>query len=315
MILIKEEMIGGEKWRRAIALGGSDAIVLWLALKCYCSQHPDTEGFVPGEVLDGLPGAPRKGKRALEALLGCGRLLPDGERGPGLVEGAQHGWKLHDYLDHAPAPEEIALRREKERLRKRSHREGKRAELAAVRRFAAELDGPPQLEQGEPPLAEHPLGGEDTPRDTAGHVPRDTRDTEWDNPRDTEGDNPRDTEWDNPGVSLAGARPPEGARGSARVRGHARAPAHPNPTLPNPTKKSLARPSSTIRDPVLRRGRLEPGPAHQQFALAHGIELAPIVALVCSEADASCLSADEAQARLGELLEAAAARGAVGGAA
>ena len=298
MILIKEEMIGGEKWRRAIELGGSDAIVLWLALKCYCSQHPDTEGFVPGEVLDGLPGAPRKGKRALEALLACGRLLPHGERGPGLVETAQHGWKLHDYLDHAPAPEEIELRREKARLRKQSYRESKRAELASVRRFAAELAAP-QLEAGEPPLAAHPLGGEDTP----GHVPWDSGDTERDNPRDTEGDIPR--------VSRAGAPPHEGAR----VPVPARAPAHPNPTPPNPPKKSLARLSSTIRDPVGRLELVEAGPAQRQIALARGVDLEPLLALVRIEAAASCLSADEAQARLGELIESAAALRELGGAA
>ncbi len=81
MILIKEEFIGGPKFRRAVKLGGSDAIVMWLALKCYCSQHPDTEGFVPAEELDDLPGAPRRADKALQALIECGRMLPGGERG------------------------------------------------------------------------------------------------------------------------------------------------------------------------------------------------------------------------------------------
>jgi hypothetical protein len=280
MILIKEEMIGGEKWRRADELGGSDALVLWLALKCYCSQHPDTEGFIPSEVLGKLPGAPRKGKRALEALIACGRLLPNGERGPGLVEVVAHGWKLHDYLDHAPAPEEIELRREKARLRKQTYRDSKRRELAAVRRFAAEL---PLLGEAQPE------GG-----DPMGHVPWDTR------------DKPGDTEGDVPGVSLAGAPPHEGAR----VPAPARALAQPNPTQPNQTKKSLSRLSSTIRDPL----RVEPSLAQLQFANDHAVEIEPLLALVRSDAAASCLSADEAQARLGALLESAAAR-AIGGAA
>jgi hypothetical protein len=212
MLLIKEEFVGGEKYRRAVELGGYDAIGLWLAMKRYCSIYPDTVGFVPNEELDGLPGAPRGARRkALQALIQCGRLLPGGQRGTGLVEAVAGGWKLHDYLDHSAPPEEIELRREKARLKKQSYREHKRRELAAVRRLAGELS------------------------------PGTSGDTEGDSPGDIEGDSPPDTG----GTVLAGARPHEGARVPAPTRGRAL----PNPTQPNPTKKNLPRLASTIREP------------------------------------------------------------------
>ena len=112
------------------------------------------------------------------------------------------------------------------------------------------------------------------------------------------------------GVPRGGAPPHEGAR----VPVPARAPAHPNPTQPNPTKKSLARLSNAIRDPGQRAELVEPSLAQRQFATSLGIELEPLVARVRGEACASCLSVDEAQARLGALLEDAAAS-VIGGAA
>lgn len=271
MILIKEEFVGGEKYRRAVELGGSDAIVLWLALKRYCSLYPDTEGFIPAEEVDNLPGVPRGWRRkAMPALIGCGRLLPGGERGKGFVEVVERGWLLHDYLDHVAPPEEIELRREKARLRKQSWRESKRRELDAVRRFAGEL--------GDPPLLAHPLGGED-----AGQG----RDTE----RDSPGDSPGDSDAPVSGDTLAGARPPE----PAPARTPTRAPAQPSPALSSPTKKSLQSLASRIRDPL---APIEPCPEHRQFAAEQGIELAPLLAELQREAAAECLSNDEIRARL-----------------
>lgn len=111
MICIKEEFVGGEKYRRAMKLGRADAIVLWLALKCYASEHPSSEGFVPDEDIDTLKGAPRGVRKALQALVDCGRLLPDGTRSSGLIDMAKGGWQLHDYLDHSATPEELELDR------------------------------------------------------------------------------------------------------------------------------------------------------------------------------------------------------------
>jgi len=293
MILVKEEFVGGEKWRRAVKLGGSDAIVLWMAMKCYCSQHPDTEGFVPGEEIEALAGAPRGARRkALQSLIDCGRLLPDGARGPGLVEPAEGGWRMHDYLEHSASPEEIELRRAKARLRKQDYRERTRRELAAVRRLTAEL--------GAPPLETHPLGA----GDNAGHVPRDG----WDISRDTSGTVPRD--------GLADACPHEGAP----VYAPAGASAHPSPALPNPTKKSLPSLASTIREPRGRGSELgrpvQACAAHRQFAAEHGLDVEPFVAELDADPSTAALSGDEIRARLaGLLMTAAEQRQAIGGAA
>jgi hypothetical protein len=276
--------VGGEKWRRAVKLGGYEAIALWVAMKCYCSVHPDTEGFVPDEELDALPGAPRGARRrALPALLECGRLLPSGERGAGLVEGAEGGWRLHDYLDHSAAPEEIELRREKGRLRKQSYRESKRRELAAVRRFAGELAA------GDAPA-------DGTPRDMSHGTPRDIeRDTPTDTEEGAAGGVPRD--------ALAGACPPEGAREPAPTR----AGALPSPAQPSPTKKSLRRLTSTIRNRAHGIGRVEACAAHQQFAAENGIELAPILDELRADPGTAILSADEIRTLLGARLASAAA--------
>lgn len=281
MILIKEEFVGGEKWRRAVELGGSDAIVLWLAMKRYCSHHTDTEGFVPDEDLEGLPGAPRRLRKALQVLIDCGRRLPCGQRGPGFVEPVEGGWRLHDYLEHSAAPEEIALKREKERIRKNAYRESKRRELDAVRRFASELG------TGEP----------------AGHVPH----VPWDSPTESDGtgeaDVPRDT--------LAGAGPPEGAR----VHAPAHAGAHPNPSQPNPTK-NLRGLTSTIREPPSELGApIEVSPAHRRLAADHGLDVEELVEQLRSELGDACLSKDEIRARLSGALMTAIDLRRVGGAA
>lgn len=121
MITIKEEFVGCTKWLRAVELGGSDAIVMWLVLKGYAASNP-TDGFIPDEDIERLPGKPRSWRKALKALVDCGRMQPDGSRSAGLLDAVQHGWQLHDYLDHAPSSAEVEERRRKERERKRVQR-------------------------------------------------------------------------------------------------------------------------------------------------------------------------------------------------
>jgi hypothetical protein len=198
LIVIKEEFVGGEKWRRAVKLGRCDAIAMWLALKCYASQHPSSAGFVPDEDIEELPGAPRAPRKALQALVECGRLLPGGGRGPGLVEPVECGWQLHDYLDHSQAPEELELRREKARLKKQKQREEQRRELELVRSQTRDLS------PGQAGDSEGQVSG-DTPRDSDEDVPDDV---------------PRD--------ALAGVRTP----GPASARMGARP--QPSPALSNP---------------------------------------------------------------------------------
>ncbi len=209
MITYKEEFVGCEKYCRAYELGGGDAIMMWGALKRYAAKHPDNAGFVPDEDIDRLIGAPRNPRQALDALVRCGRLLRDGTRGAGLVETADSGWQLHDYLDHANAPEDEELRRERDRVRKQRQREEKRLELARLR----EQSRVPMLVEGEgvvPPLSQGQVG----------HVPGQA------------GHVPAGVPGSVPGVVLAGARPPAPARTCAPTRVGARP--QPNPTQPNP---------------------------------------------------------------------------------
>lgn len=118
MIEIKEAFVGCDKYVRALALGGSDAIVLWLAMKGYASEHL-TDGFVSFEDFDVLRGAPKNRRKAVEALIGCGRMGPDGERGAGLVDRGTKGYQLHDYLDHALSRERVLAERAAAKERKR----------------------------------------------------------------------------------------------------------------------------------------------------------------------------------------------------
>jgi hypothetical protein len=130
VIAFKEEFVGCPKWVRAIKLAGSDAIVMWLALKLYAATHP-TNGFIPDEEIGTLRGAPRNPRKALKALVDCGALNVEGNRGAGLVDQAPHGWLMHDYTEHANSSEHELLRREKARDRKRQQRERERLELEA----------------------------------------------------------------------------------------------------------------------------------------------------------------------------------------
>jgi len=180
MIVIKEEFVGSDKYRRAAKLGGSDAIVLWLALKCYASKYPRTLGFIPSEAIADLPGAPKRTRKAFDALLACGELLPSGERGAGLVEWVDGGWQLHDYLDHSVAPEELELRKEKARLKKQRQRAEQRQELEELREIGEAIEGLGQR-------------GDMSPGTDGGHVPGTPR-------GDNGGASPR-----------AGARPPASA--------------------------------------------------------------------------------------------------------
>lgn len=117
MITVKEEFLTDDKTQRAIKAGGYEVLALWLAMKRYCAEHL-TDGFVPDEDIDALPGAPPKPRRLLPALVECGRRQKDGSRGPGLVNQLEHGWELHKYLEHANSRTQEERRREKAKQRK-----------------------------------------------------------------------------------------------------------------------------------------------------------------------------------------------------
>ncbi len=120
---IDDQFLNHHKTRRALRSGG-DALVMWLAMRTYVATN-NSDGVVPDEDIDDLPGAPADPRRWLEVLVQCGRPLPGGLRGNGLVDAVEGGWLLHDYRDHGLSPDEIERRRELSRDRKRRWRMGR----------------------------------------------------------------------------------------------------------------------------------------------------------------------------------------------
>lgn len=123
MITVKEEFLGDSKTLRAVKLGGSEAVVLWLAMKAYAAKHL-TDGFVADDEVESLCTGlldPERARLALKALVECGRTQRDGTRGAGLVDPAPNGWQLHDYLDHDDSRARVLERRNLARARKARH--------------------------------------------------------------------------------------------------------------------------------------------------------------------------------------------------
>jgi hypothetical protein len=121
MITVKEEFLSSVKTRRAVKLGGFSVLAVWLAMKGYVATS-NSGGFVPKDTIDALPGIPSRWQKAMAALIECGKLRPDGSRGPGLVEQVEHGYRLHDYEDHGTPVEVEDERRRRARERKAAYR-------------------------------------------------------------------------------------------------------------------------------------------------------------------------------------------------
>ena len=133
MFTVKDEFLGSAKTKLARKLGGSDAIVMWLALKTYCAVNL-TDGFIPDEAIRDLEGAPRNKQKSLTALSLCGPKLPEGGRKAGLVERLEHGWKLHDYLDHEASAEQIKRKRALKAARQKRWRDAHRVDAVDTER-------------------------------------------------------------------------------------------------------------------------------------------------------------------------------------
>ncbi len=205
MINIKEEFVGCEKWERAIADGGPAAIQLWLAIKGYAARHP-MDGFIGFEALKtlkGRPVQPRQMKRALDALVNCGEPQEDGSKGAGLLDVEDHGYRLHDYLDHNASREEEEERRESAKVAKRLQRA-----RALARKLGIDVTG----------WSDEQVLAIKRPR---GRPPKVSGEFVLNCPEDEFEDNSKD-------VPSRGPEP-------ARVRAPARP--HPNPTQPNPEEE------------------------------------------------------------------------------
>lgn len=113
---IDDHFLGHHKTVRAIRRG-AESLQMWMAIRTYVAVN-NTDGFIPDEDICDLPMAPKNPKKWLMVLVECGKPMPDGTRGPGLVDIVDGGWKLHDYRDHGLSPDEITRRKQLSRDRK-----------------------------------------------------------------------------------------------------------------------------------------------------------------------------------------------------
>jgi hypothetical protein len=97
---------------------GADALQMWMALRTYVAVNT-TDGDIPDEDIDDLPGAPKNPRRWLTVLVECGKPLPGGGRGAGLVDPIDGGWKLHNYDRHGLSAAEVERRKDAARERKK----------------------------------------------------------------------------------------------------------------------------------------------------------------------------------------------------
>jgi len=118
-----DQFLGHHKTKRAMRVG-LEALLMWFALRTYVSINL-TDGFIPDEDIDDLPHAPKSPRRWLQVLVECGKPLPDGSRGPGLVDQVVNGWMLHDYEHHGELKNVIDARRASNRDRQKNLRERK----------------------------------------------------------------------------------------------------------------------------------------------------------------------------------------------
>jgi hypothetical protein len=270
MILVKEEFLPGSKIQTAISEGGWEVLGVWLALKGYAASHP-TDGFVPDGQLDRLPGAPRHMRRLVEHLVNCGDVGPDGVRGAGLVDKVDHGWQLHDYLDHAQNADDLSERKERDRRRKRAERAMRKlakacgTSFADVRRVFPGVVEPEELE-----------GALDAV-ESGGYSLDDIADARRNRPRTVDGraaDVPVDESADSPERTSR-------AHVHAPARTHTQA--QPNPT--QPSEDSLGepqRPPARSREDFRRfeasfQDRLpeswQAGAEHERLAKAKGLDV------------------------------------------
>lgn len=117
---IDDQFLGHHKVKRALR-SGAEALQMWLAMRTYVAIN-NTGGFIPDEDLDDLNGKPGTPRKWVAVLVNCGKPLPNGGRGAGLVDEVPGGWELHDYSDHGLSPEEIEHKRKLSRDRQRRWR-------------------------------------------------------------------------------------------------------------------------------------------------------------------------------------------------
>lgn len=102
------------KFIRAVRVGGSAAIHLWLALAAWCSKHL-TDGEVPADMLSAIPG-PRGAKVTAKAYRALGEASLIARRSDG-------GVTLVSYLEFNPSRAEVLATRGRKAKSQRSYRD------------------------------------------------------------------------------------------------------------------------------------------------------------------------------------------------
>lgn len=102
------------KFIRAVKLGGSEAIHLWLGLRAYCAKLL-TDGKVPGDMVDEVRGPkdPKRRAAALAALVTAG-----------LIDISADGLEMHNYLKWSKSRAQVLAQREAARIRQGKFRSG-----------------------------------------------------------------------------------------------------------------------------------------------------------------------------------------------
>lgn len=109
---LDDRILEHPKFIRAVKLGGSEVVHLWLGVRAYCGQLL-TDGHVPADMIDEVrgPREPRKRAAALDALVEAG-----------LIRRTPAGLEMHDYLQWSSSRDEVLDRRLSARDRKRRNR-------------------------------------------------------------------------------------------------------------------------------------------------------------------------------------------------
>jgi hypothetical protein len=111
---LDDRILEHPKFIRAVNLGGSDTVHLWLGLRAYCGQHL-TDGAIPKDMLSEVRGPLNTKKRAaaLAVLINVG-----------LIEETENSFHMHDYLQWSSSRKQVLAARERARQRQAKLRGG-----------------------------------------------------------------------------------------------------------------------------------------------------------------------------------------------
>jgi hypothetical protein len=156
-----DKFLGHHKTVRALR-AGAEALQMWIALRSYVANN-ESDGFIPDEDIDDLPGAPKEPRRWLQVLVECGKPLGGGARGAGLVDSVPDGWSLHNYAKHGLMRAQIEAKRAADRARKERWNERHSGTHAERRSDTVPDDGGtgPRARVPAGALPSHPLPSQD----------------------------------------------------------------------------------------------------------------------------------------------------------